>query len=157
MSFSLNRNRPEPLHYQVAEKLRSDILSGKLSFGQKLPSEEKLMETLHVSRPTIRQAITTLRLEGLVKVERGVGTFVTYRSKGAKEILTKEKKVRTLHHEVPKIKRTAYEVDVEALINELYEALISLEPGSQDCQLFVRLLKCIKDHIVQNYIGAKNE
>jgi DNA-binding transcriptional regulator YhcF (GntR family) len=73
----LNRNRAEPLHHQLAERLRFDIVSGKLAAGQRLPSEEHLMETYRVSRPTVRQALMTLRLQGLAIVRRGVGTFVS--------------------------------------------------------------------------------
>lgn len=73
----LDRNLAQPLYVQLARRLRTDITSGKFDLGERLPSEEQLMETFGVSRPTVRQALNTLRAEGLIRIERGVGTFVS--------------------------------------------------------------------------------
>src|SRR4051812_13084817 len=41
-----------------------------------MPSEQELMNRLHVARGTVRDAINLLRGEGLVRTEHGRGTFV---------------------------------------------------------------------------------
>jgi GntR family transcriptional regulator len=60
------------LHKQVTEILRGRILSGLLPPGSRMPGERPLAEELGVSRVTLRQALRTLELEGLLRAERGV-------------------------------------------------------------------------------------
>lgn len=64
------------LPQQTAAKLRSRIQAQQLSPGDKLPTEPKLMEELKVSRTVLREAIATLKAEGLVEAKQGVGVFV---------------------------------------------------------------------------------
>ncbi|MEO0376578.1 MAG: GntR family transcriptional regulator, partial [Cyanobacteria bacterium P01_A01_bin.17] len=72
-----------PLHIAISEKLRHQIEAGDYLPGEKLPSEHQLMETFHVSRITVRQAIANLVNQGLVKAQRGKGVFVTPQQKVA--------------------------------------------------------------------------
>jgi GntR family transcriptional regulator len=60
------------LHQQVTEILRGRIRSGVLPPGSMVPGERPLAEELGVSRVTLRQALRTLELEGLLRAERGV-------------------------------------------------------------------------------------
>jgi GntR family transcriptional regulator len=75
----IDKTSPVPLYFQIAENLRSAIETGTLSPGQRLENEIQLSERLSVSRPTVRQAIQRLALEGLVVRQRGVGTVVAKR------------------------------------------------------------------------------
>jgi GntR family transcriptional regulator len=59
------------LHQQVTEILRSRIRSGLLPPGSRVPGERSLAEELGVSRVTLRQALRTLELEGLLRAEGG--------------------------------------------------------------------------------------
>lgn len=61
----------------VAQQLRGDILGGALSPGEKLPSESGLTERYKVSRTVVREAIASLRADGLVGVRHGVWVFVS--------------------------------------------------------------------------------
>lgn len=45
--------------------------------GSKLPNENELSEALHVSRTTLREAISFLVAQGVLEIRRGKGTFVT--------------------------------------------------------------------------------
>jgi len=65
-----------PAYRQVANDLRTKIAAGDHAPGAQLPSERELVERYEVSRPTIRQAIGVLRVEGLVLAEHGRGLFV---------------------------------------------------------------------------------
>lgn len=69
-------NSPEPLYSQVARQLRAAIEDGGLPSGGRLDNEVDLAARLHLSRPTIRQAIQSLVNEGLLVRKRGVGTQV---------------------------------------------------------------------------------
>lgn len=67
----------ENLSQRTAETLRAQILAEKrYQYGEKLPNENELSETLGISRTTLREAIRILISEGLLVVKRGRGTFV---------------------------------------------------------------------------------
>ncbi len=72
-----------PLHVSISEKLRHQIDSGDYLPGEKLPSEHQLMKTFDVSRITVRQAVTNLVNQGLVRSHQGKGVFVTPQVKTA--------------------------------------------------------------------------
>lgn len=67
---------PIPFHYQLRELLREEIAGGRWEVGERLPSERELCETFNLSRTTVREAIDALVNEGLLRRERGRGTFV---------------------------------------------------------------------------------
>jgi GntR family transcriptional regulator len=60
-----------PLHAQVADRLRERIADGTLAVGQPVPSEAALVEEFGASRGTVRQALSTLRHEGLIDGGQG--------------------------------------------------------------------------------------
>lgn len=66
-----------PIHVQIHELLKDQIVSNKLQADQPLPSERELSDTLGVSRMTVRQAMDALRKEGLIYKKTGTGAFVS--------------------------------------------------------------------------------
>jgi GntR family transcriptional regulator, hexuronate regulon transcriptional repressor len=64
------------LYQEVAEKLSVSILSGNYRVGDRLPPERDLAAAHNVSRPTIREAIIALELDGLIEVRMGSGVYV---------------------------------------------------------------------------------
>ncbi len=52
------------------------IRQGRLKHGDRLPSERSLAEQFGVSRSSVREAIRSLELQGLVRSKRGSGTFI---------------------------------------------------------------------------------
>jgi DNA-binding FadR family transcriptional regulator len=68
------------LYEQVAQDLAARIGRGDVAVGQRLPSERELAQTYSVSRPTVREAIIALELDGLVEVRLGSGVYVTARA-----------------------------------------------------------------------------
>ena len=62
-----------PAHEQVAEQLRTLILSGNLAAGERLPVESQLATSFGVSRTTVRDAIRRLAAQGLVDPSSGQG------------------------------------------------------------------------------------
>jgi GntR family transcriptional repressor for pyruvate dehydrogenase complex len=61
---------------QVAEWFAREIRSGRLTSGEKLPTERELIAEFNVSRTVIREAMASLRSEGLVVSRQGSGVFV---------------------------------------------------------------------------------
>lgn len=65
------------------------ILSGKLSIGQRLPSERELAMQLGVSRPVVHEGLIDLAFKGLVSMKPRVGTVVNdFRKEGSLALLT---------------------------------------------------------------------
>jgi DNA-binding FadR family transcriptional regulator len=79
-------NEPRRLYEQISRKLAKAIADGEYELGQRLPSERELAQTFSVSRPTVREAIIALELDGLVQVRLGSGGYVVNRNPpGGKE------------------------------------------------------------------------
>lgn len=58
----------------VADKIRAQIIRGELNEGDTLPPEGQLIDSLGISRPTLREAFRILEAEGLISVVRGSRT-----------------------------------------------------------------------------------
>src|SRR5215475_4027606 len=61
---------------QVADGIERDIADGRFAAGERLPAEMEIAETYRVNRHTVRRALATLAERGLVRAERGSGTYV---------------------------------------------------------------------------------
>lgn len=64
------------LYQTVARGLLEAIKSGQYSVGDRLPAERELAIEYNVSRPTIREAIIALEVQGLIEVRLGSGAYV---------------------------------------------------------------------------------
>jgi len=64
----MQREKPQ----QIADELRTLIVSGELSDGESLGREPDLVERFGVSRPSLREALRILETEGLIRVVRGL-------------------------------------------------------------------------------------
>ena len=64
------------LYRQIAEQLRGLITRGEFAAGTRLPAERDLAKQLGVSRPSVREALIALEVEGWVEVRTGSGIYV---------------------------------------------------------------------------------
>lgn len=60
----------------VVRQLHQYIVNHELKAGDKLPSERMLSEDLQVGRSTVREALRSLELLGIIETRRGEGTFL---------------------------------------------------------------------------------
>src|ERR1700720_3295152 len=67
---------PRRIYQEIALQIRAHIESGEFAGGARLPSERELAQQLKVSRPSVREALIALEVEGLVEVRTGAGVFV---------------------------------------------------------------------------------
>ena len=70
---------PRRLYRQIADQLRALILGGEYAVGTRLPAERDLAARLEVSRPSVREALIALEVEGFVEVRPGSGVHVIAR------------------------------------------------------------------------------
>jgi len=71
-------SKDQPLYIQIYQALKKRIKGGEWSFGAMLPSEHELSDVYGISRGTLRQVLAKLEDEGLVRRERGRGTFMAW-------------------------------------------------------------------------------
>ena len=86
MDYIFDNERP--IYIQLVERLRKEIVSGKLKAGERLPSVRELALTTRVNPNTMQKALVELENEGLVYTERTNGKFVT----NNKELIERIKK-----------------------------------------------------------------
>jgi DNA-binding FadR family transcriptional regulator len=67
---------PQRLYRQIAEQLRQLMVSGEFAVGSRLPAERELATQLGVSRPSVREALIALEVEGMIEVRTGSGIYV---------------------------------------------------------------------------------
>jgi GntR family transcriptional repressor for pyruvate dehydrogenase complex len=65
------------LYQQIADQIRDLIRSGNFPAGARLPSERELALQLGVSRPSLREGLIALELEGVVEIKVGSGVYVS--------------------------------------------------------------------------------
>ena len=74
---------PQRLYRKIADQLRALIGKGEFAVGARLPAERDLARQLGVSRPSVREALIALEVEGWVEVRTGSGVYVLDRSRRA--------------------------------------------------------------------------
>ena len=76
LTYDLKKSPGVPLYEALYRCIREDILSGKLSPGEKLPSKRALAAHLEVSKVTVEGAYSQLLAEGYLRSQEKVGYFV---------------------------------------------------------------------------------
>jgi DNA-binding FadR family transcriptional regulator len=74
---------PRRLYRQIADQIAGLIGNGEFPHGSRLPAERELASLLGVSRTSVREALISLEIGGLVEVRVGAGVFVTAGSASA--------------------------------------------------------------------------
>jgi len=73
---TLKRGAPVPLYHQLKVAILRDIEAGRWRPGDRIPTEDALIERFKVSKITVRQALRDLAQLGYIRREQGRGTFV---------------------------------------------------------------------------------
>lgn len=80
--------RRDTLAQQIARVLRERITGGAMRPGDRLPTEQQLAESFGVSRTVIREAVSSLKHQGLIETRQGAGAFVSELSRNTLSIET---------------------------------------------------------------------
>ena len=79
MEYFFENDRP--IYIQLVEKLKIEIVSGKLKSGERLPSVREYALNAKVNPNTMQKALAELEDQGLIYTERTNGKFVTQDNK----------------------------------------------------------------------------
>lgn len=137
-------NESIPLYAQIAEDLRTKILSEEWKPGDKIPPELELCSLYHVSRITIRKSIDELVREKLVYRKRAKGTFVREWAEDQDEHFTL---VRSFTNEMKELGKEAITL----------EASISVEKANKKIATYLKIETGEKIMVLKRLRGTKNE
>ena len=68
--------RATQLYERIADRIAGEIRMGLLKPGERLPSERDLAQRLEVGRSSVREAIASLQVHGVIETRPGAGSFV---------------------------------------------------------------------------------
>lgn len=125
MQFVVSSGSELPIYRQLMRQITDAIAGGRLRPGDRLDSQRELAEQLVISPLTVKKAYDELEREGLIRSERGRGTFVAAAASPAgsaeqRELLRDEAR-RLLH------RARLAGVSYDALIELLGETLGQIE------------------------------
>lgn len=108
---------------QIRDWLVDQILTGKLSPGDRIPSVRELAADIEVNRNTVMRSYALMEQEGIIDNRRGIGFFV---SDQARQRLATDEKAQFIREELPKLIHQAKVLrltlaDFEPLIQQLHE------------------------------------
>lgn len=99
MEIIITNSSASPIYEQIAQQIKSAILSGDLAEGQMLPSIRALANDLRISVITTKRAYADLEEAGFVSTVQGKGTFVS----GGNIELLREESLRVIEERLAKI------------------------------------------------------
>lgn len=76
---NLDSSSPIPFYRQVIHVIKLEILSGRLTDGDRLPPIRDLAKILKLNPNTVAKAYYTLEEEGFIESKRGSGNWVNYK------------------------------------------------------------------------------
>lgn len=133
---------PKAISEQVIQQIIEVIQSGQYEIGDRLPSERKLSDLMGVSRSTLREALVSLAVLGILEMKQGSGTFVRANSideklafKAASLLATEKSPMKALEA------RILFEPPIAALAAERAE--------TKDLELMQSALDEIKNRVRQ--------
>ncbi|HHW09032.1 MAG TPA: GntR family transcriptional regulator [Firmicutes bacterium] len=119
-----------PIYLQIMEQIRSAAATGILQEGELLPSVRELAVKLAVNPNTVARAYRELQREGVITVERGMGTRISLRPPS----LSPEEIASRLHNAAMRLAIEAYSLGASRreLMTALVKAADEVWPDTDD-------------------------
>ena len=103
MELIIRNTTNQPIYDQIYSQIKAQIIAGKLSPGEALPSIRALAKDLRISVITTKRAYDELESEGFIYTLPGKGCFVAERSTE----LLREENLRKIESHMQEIRRLA--------------------------------------------------
>jgi GntR family transcriptional repressor for pyruvate dehydrogenase complex len=174
VTVTSHTHSPDTVYASIRSDLREIIRSERLQPGDRLPSERRLAEQLGVSRTSLRQALTALRVEGLIDVRHGHGMTLMRSIDDIVPPITSE--ILVAHPEVAAAGevRNALEAlaaklaaqrrdadDLEAMVSGIREMDAEIRRGESgingDRMFHAAILAAARNDVLRNLLGAVSE
>mgnify|MGYP004486440545 CR=1 FL=1 len=126
MDIIISSTSDKPIYEQISSQIKSQILSGALACGDKLPSIRALANGIGVSVITAKRAYSDLEAEGFIETVQGKGCFV---ASGSHEML-REEQLRRVEELLAKAAKQAFDLGVSRA--ELHEMLDLIVDGESE-------------------------
>ncbi len=123
---TIDKSKPIPLYYQIADDIKRRIADKELKPGDKLPTEQWLIEAYGVSRITVRRALSELIADGTVERTRGHGPVVA-QPKLNRQVL----RLTGLHEEMSKA-GLAPTSKINAVVRKPAQGVVARQLGLDD-------------------------
>ena len=114
MEFFISTSSGLPVYLQIVNQIKVSIAGGMLMAGDKLPSVRELAVQLAINPNTVSKAYTTLEMEGLIEVKKGMGTFIAEST-----VLNEKDKIEKIKPKVKELIVEAYHLQIDS--NSLLE------------------------------------
>ena len=96
-------NNEKAIYVQIADRLCDEILTGKCTDDERIPSVREYAVLLEVNTNTAVKSYDLLASAGIIYNRRGLGYFVT---KGAKDMIMKERRTLFMEEKLPELFRS---------------------------------------------------
>lgn len=159
--------RQTSLYEQVVRDLKGKIVSGIYEKGELLPSEKELIEYYHVSRITIRKALSILADMGFVETSQGRGSAVLFDPEHIKEDSDFAKAAEEHYKEFmastqirmmlePEMARIAARTATKEQVQQLKKCLVREENEEQE-DFHMTLVSLLDNKILMEIMGRLME
>ena len=125
--------KQEKISTKIVEQIKSLIVNGDLKPGDTLPPERELMNSLNVSRPSLREALNSLAAMGFIEI--------TQRQRTVIKSLASGRMLEPLHHLLKEDIETAYELIESRKAIETWSAYYAAERATDSD--ITRIEECI--------------
>ncbi len=125
MVIEIDLSSDTPLYQQIRDQIILGIGRGELAFGEQLPSVRQLAEDLEVNPMTVSKAYQVLKQDGVIEVDRRIGTKVKDRPDNTMAADYKERLEILLGEGLAKTD------DVQGFIKKINELLADLAEGRE--------------------------
>ena len=76
MNLIINHTSMEPIYEQIIAQIKAEVIEGRMTAGDALPSVRTLSRELKISALTLKKAYDNLEEEGLIVTVHGKGSFI---------------------------------------------------------------------------------
>ena len=76
MNLIINHTSMEPIYEQIIAQIKAEVIEGRMTAGDALPSVRTLSRELKISALTVKKAYDNLEEEGLIVTVHGKGSFI---------------------------------------------------------------------------------